>query len=260
MATRRLLMLAKRAILASPFLAITWLCFTQMDFAKLGEHPQAALRFYGVAAVDKTFRGVTVTFSPSALGYDPVSAWQMLSFLTDLGPVYAVWTLESCRAGKACATFWTTLSQLVGIGSAGPPADFALLLPLILALHNAEVLAAYVAPDLATRHYWTWAWQLSPTWIGLANSVGAHTVVPLLRRRFAGSKASSSLLLPSSPRTVLAGVGLVAAGFDELCSFVAGFLWLAYSVGDLYAAGLIKGGLDLVPLALLLIIGAKRAA
>lgn len=92
------------------------------------------------------------------------------------------------------------------------PADFALLLPLILALHNAEVLAAYVAPDLATRHYWTWAWQLSPTWIGLANSVGAHTVVPLLRRRFAGSKASSSLLLPSSPRTVLAGVGLVAAG------------------------------------------------
>lgn len=36
---------------------------------------------------------------------------------------------------------------------------------------------------------------------------------------------------------------------------MAGFLWLAYSVGDLYAAGLIKGGLDLVPLALLLIIG-----
>ncbi|KAK0727317.1 hypothetical protein B0T26DRAFT_747660 [Lasiosphaeria miniovina] len=260
-------------------------------------------RFYGIAAVDKTFRGVTVIFSPSALGYVPVSAWQMLSFLSDLGPVYAVWTLESCRAGNAwspaalmqfSATFWTTPSQLVGIGSAGPvfyflllPAYYALQLPLILALHNAEVLAAYLAPDLATRYYWTWAWQLSPTWIGLANSVGAHTVVPLLRCRFAGSKA----LLPSSPRMVLADIGLVAAGvwvytlafapysaaqifvpgraaetdfishtrralqFDELCSFAAGFLWLSYSVGDLYAAALIKGGLDLVPLVLLPIIG-----
>lgn len=57
-------------------------------------------RFHCFEFLDKVWRGATVTFSPSTLGYDSISSWQMFSFLQDLGPIYAVWFLESCRVGN----------------------------------------------------------------------------------------------------------------------------------------------------------------
>lgn len=105
-----------RAILGLPFLGLAALCFWAMDVEKLLAHQRPILesgriefgglsipileRFYHVGFLDEVWRGASVTFSPSTLGYDSVSSWQMFSFLHDLGPVYAVWYLESCRAGN----------------------------------------------------------------------------------------------------------------------------------------------------------------
>ena len=57
-------------------------------------------RFHYFELWDEVFRGITVVFAPSALGYDDVSWWHMLSFLNDLGPIYAILLLESCRVGN----------------------------------------------------------------------------------------------------------------------------------------------------------------
>lgn len=58
---------------------------------------------FHIEFLDEICRGITPTFAPSTFGYDPIAWWQMFSFLMDLGPVYTVWMLESCRPGNA----WT---------------------------------------------------------------------------------------------------------------------------------------------------------
>ena len=110
-----------RALIAVPFLLIARICYTHMDFAKLKAYHTDILNnhhgtinwdggsltvfseFYGVKKLDNMWRGPAVCFSPSSLGYDGIAWWQMLAFLTDLGPLYAVWLLESAR----CANAWT---------------------------------------------------------------------------------------------------------------------------------------------------------
>ncbi|KAK4182974.1 hypothetical protein QBC35DRAFT_456759 [Podospora australis] len=303
-----------RAVTAAPFLALAAFCWTKMDIPKLTAYQDQILkdnqgtikwgneslsvleRFFGVQALDETWRGPSVTFSPSSLGYDAISWWQMISFLTDLGPVYIVWFLESARVGNAWtpayfATFFAFAAQLVGIGSAAPVFYFlcltfgprvaelmsvstdklstskiqlqhkyiSLLLPLVLVLHNFEVFAAYLSPDPAARHYWVWAWQMSPLWIGLVNSVLAQ-ILP-------------TSMFAAGPRALLAAACSISAGvwisvllnspyslpeiflpslqeqadlvahtrqalqYDEICVFSASFLWLGYQFVDLYRAG-----------------------
>ncbi|KAI0893750.1 hypothetical protein F4806DRAFT_498913 [Annulohypoxylon nitens] len=61
------------------------------------------------------------TFSNSTFWYDKVAWWQMFSFLTDLEPVYAIWILESRRAGNAWTpafipTLFISAARLLGIG------------------------------------------------------------------------------------------------------------------------------------------------
>lgn len=103
-----------RALLASPLLFLAWVCFTEMDQDKMIAHHQKVLssgarldwdggslaifpRFYSVRAIDDMWRGVTIAFGLGSLGIDPISWWQSLSFLTDLGPLYAVLIMESTR-------------------------------------------------------------------------------------------------------------------------------------------------------------------
>lgn len=151
------------------------------------------------------------------------------------------------------------------------------LLPLILTLHTAEVLAMFLAPDLATRHYWTWAWQLTPLWITVSSTVLTHAGRPLglgsLKQRGAGTVSASSALV--APKTMLWVLGSISAGAwaytslaaphsmrtlripepgaqadfvrhtrkalqaDELGTAAASLLWLAYSFFDLHIAGLL---------------------
>ncbi|KAI1440745.1 hypothetical protein F5Y02DRAFT_422753 [Annulohypoxylon stygium] len=64
-----------------------------------------------------------------------------------------------------------------------PPAvheQTGLLLSIILAFHTCKVFAVFLAPDSTTRHYWTWAWQLTPVWIGVSNLLLSRLASPLL--------------------------------------------------------------------------------
>lgn len=107
---------ATRILLGLPLLGLAVLCLVAMEPEKLMAHQRPFLesgviefdgkfitilkRFHYFEFLDKVWRGATVTFSPSTLGYDSISSWQMFSFLNDLGPIYAVWFLESCRVGN----------------------------------------------------------------------------------------------------------------------------------------------------------------
>ncbi|KAI1384252.1 uncharacterized protein F4822DRAFT_440375 [Hypoxylon trugodes] len=252
--------------------------------------------FHNIDFFDQIWRGGMATFSTSTLGYDSVASWQVFSFLIDLGPVYALWILESYRRTSNWTlaylpTVFTLAAQFLGIGPVaavyyflyitfGPTSSDLThistrqigvwnkssvpLLPIVLLLHTSVVLAMFLAPNMATRHFWTWAWQLVPFWIGLANII----VEPVLNiLQFKGRPSAS-------PRLLLVVLGLISAGVwvhtllfspyslsalffpeaeeqsefvpfirralqaDQLGSFGSSLLWLAYSFFDLYSAGL----------------------
>lgn len=106
----------QRLIPAFLILPISLLCLQAMDIPKMVAHHKPFVEsntvpsqdgigtvalpstFFGIETIDKFWRDVVVAFTPSAIGYDPVASWQMFAFLTDLGPLYAIWILESCRA------------------------------------------------------------------------------------------------------------------------------------------------------------------
>ncbi|KXX78604.1 hypothetical protein MMYC01_204483 [Madurella mycetomatis] len=225
--------------------------------------------FYRVEVLDRLWRGPSVTFSPSSQGYDPVSWWQMLSFLTDLGPIYCIWFLEAARDASAWtpayfATFWVSAAQLLGIGSVapiyyflwvafGPPiADlikpgkrafqcwyFAFLLPLVLVFHNFEVFTAYLSPDPTTRHYWIWAWQMSPLWIGIANFASSYII---LNRYYVSMFGRISVLL-KVVCTVSAIVWvsvLLISPYSIFDLFSSCFLCLVYQFVEMYHLGFIE--------------------
>ncbi|KAK7751442.1 hypothetical protein SLS62_006527 [Diatrype stigma] len=107
-----------RAASAVPFLLIAAWCFQAMDLGKIDANAQPYAdagviqwdgdnkveildNFHGVRILDEIWRGSMATFSPSTFGYDAIGSWQVFSFLIDLGPVFAIWILESTRAANA---------------------------------------------------------------------------------------------------------------------------------------------------------------
>lgn len=64
-------------------------------------------RFYGIPFIDDMWRGITVTFSACYIPMDAIGWWQLFSFLNDLGPMYSVWLLESCRVGNSWTPVYT---------------------------------------------------------------------------------------------------------------------------------------------------------
>ncbi|KAI2638023.1 hypothetical protein GGS26DRAFT_546167 [Hypomontagnella submonticulosa] len=325
----------QRALVAAPFLLITAWCFHYMDLETLiafqepfaesgvieweGGKFTIIKRFYNVDFFDDTWRGSMATFSTSTFGYDALASWQMFSFLIDLGPVYAIWILESYRSGIAYTpmyfpTIFTFLGQFLGLGSVAPIFYFLLfafgptasalarssvqnrtvwnqgrgaLLPVIFLFHTAEVFAMCLAPELATRHYWTWAWQLTPLWIGIGN---------ILLTRLTKSLLPKSTIF-TSPKLLLVVMGTMSAGawiytliyspyplstifipvldeqvefipfvrrvfqVDHVSVFSSSFLWLLYSFVDLGKAGLLeKGWLYNVALLLVLTLSAGPGA
>ncbi|KAF7899504.1 hypothetical protein EAF00_003840 [Botryotinia globosa] len=173
-------------------------------------------------------------FSPSTLGYDEVTSQQMFSFLTDLGPLYTMFLLESLRPANALSpaylnsnpTIFTCLAQFSGIGIVAPfflflclvfgpgahdlaklPSssrtvghnDIWTLFPVVLLLHTAEVFLMFLGTDLTTRHYWTWAWQTPPLWIGIAVTVSSS----ITKDRIAGAGSFTSL---GSPLVILSAI------------------------------------------------------
>ncbi|PSN73611.1 hypothetical protein BS50DRAFT_569121 [Corynespora cassiicola Philippines] len=257
--------LTKRALLASPLLALSAICLHLMDVPKIVylQQPYLASKkivwaggsidimdkfhYSIIRFLDDFWRGTTSSFAPSTLGIDPVAAWQAFSFLTDLGPLYAIWILESFREGSGWSvaylpTIFTFVAQIAGIGSVAPFFYFCwiasgipsrpnrtissegatLLLPLILCLHTAEVFAMFCASNVATRHYWTWAWQMSPVWIGIANALAAK----LVPKKFIGGGILS-------PVNVVGVLGCISAG---VWWYSLG--WSPYSLAEMFVPNL----------------------
>ncbi|KUI69855.1 hypothetical protein VM1G_04788 [Cytospora mali] len=307
---------ALRAALAIPFIGLAILCLGAMDTNKLIAHQEPFLeaghiawddgsmpifdRFYNVPFIDDMWRGITVTFSASYIPLDAIGWWQFFSFLNDIGPMYSVWFLESCRAGNSwtpvyTVTVFTFVAQLLGIGNVAPiyyflhitfapsatvlkrsakdrqlrPEQVLYLVPLFLSLHTFEVVRGFTAPEPETRQYWMWAWQMSPLWIGIANSLLCSLTASvttlkssvlasprlLLLVMCAISSSSWIYTLYSSPyplSDVFIPDSAVYSDFirhtrkavqcDEVYSFGSSFLWLIYMFFDLYTAGLVGTG------------------
>ena len=104
----------RRAIMALPFLAMSIACFRVLlqlvPFEELDRMVESRTilwgdsssfriwdKFYFVSILDNLARPATILFSPSTFAYDPVSWFQMFTFLADIGVVYAITLVESNR-------------------------------------------------------------------------------------------------------------------------------------------------------------------
>ncbi|RDW72366.1 FAD-dependent oxidoreductase [Aspergillus mulundensis] len=81
--------------------------------------------FYHIGFLDKLMRPLVTCFLPSVTGSDPQSHLQMLSFMTDLGPIYGIWLLESYRNAHSLFEVLLplaagTIFQLLGIYQVAP--------------------------------------------------------------------------------------------------------------------------------------------
>lgn len=70
-----------------------------------GETLSLTRPIYHVPFLDNLCRPLILCFLPSISGSDPQSRIQMLSFMTDIGPIYGIWLLESYRKAHS----WTNL-------------------------------------------------------------------------------------------------------------------------------------------------------
>ncbi|KAJ5759561.1 hypothetical protein N7520_006717 [Penicillium odoratum] len=164
-----------------------------------GETLSLARSLYSIPFLDRALSPMVTCFLPSISGSDAVSYSQMFSFMADLGPVYAIWLLESYRQGKS--RFEVILPvvagvafQLKGIGKIAPlylafeyiRAPLSLkgdnsnikihalksLLPAMLAGYYIPTFANFFASTVESRRSFNAIWQLFPV------------VVPLLQIPF----------------------------------------------------------------------------
>ncbi|KAJ5792505.1 uncharacterized protein N7503_008483 [Penicillium pulvis] len=155
-----------------------------------GETVSLTRSLYNVPFLDQIFTPLITCFLPSISGSDAVSRSQMFSFLTDCGPVYTIWLLESCRQGKSgfevvLPIVSGTLFQLLGIGKVAP-VYFAIeyirtplsslkgenrniktdvlksLFPAMLAGHYLPLFANFFASTVERRQSINAWWQLFP--------------------------------------------------------------------------------------------------
>lgn len=109
--------------MALPFVGLAILCLGAMDIDKLIAQQQPFLEagyiawddgstpifdhFYKFSFLDDMWRGITVNFAAFYIPLDAAGWWQLFSFLHDLGPMYSVWLLESCRVGNSWTPVYT---------------------------------------------------------------------------------------------------------------------------------------------------------
>ncbi|KAE8378025.1 hypothetical protein BDV26DRAFT_199127 [Aspergillus bertholletiae] len=157
---------------------------------------------YHLPPLDNLLRPFITCFLPSISGSDPQSRLQMLSFMTDLGPVYGIWLLESYRQAHSWREILLPVTfgiafQLKGIGKLAP-IYYALehirtplsklrsgskyqvesevsssLLAAMLAGYYVPTFANFLAPAVESRRWYNAVWQLFPVIIPvLQGSVG----------------------------------------------------------------------------------------
>lgn len=157
--------------------------------------------------------------------------------------------------------------------------DVYLYIPLLLIFHTIPVHGMHLASSMQDRHWWVWLWQLYPTRVSIGYYIlrtirsvfgGKSTsssrsaavyhrtlylwLFPLvlastaawIRTLLTAPYSLSTIFLPTKVPAELEGtfVGLMRRllQFDQWYVMGAGFLWLAYLMGDLRAAGKVSRG------------------
>ncbi|PYH44830.1 FAD-dependent oxidoreductase [Aspergillus saccharolyticus JOP 1030-1] len=151
---------------------------------------------YHVQFLDNLLGPMALCFLPSISGSDPQSRLQMLSFMTDLSPVYGIWLLESLRNSESWYKVLLPItagiaSQFCGIGMIAPlyfaveyiatplsrilpghnriidPSTTGALLVSLLGSYNLITYANFIPRAIETRHWYNAIWQLFPVTLPL---------------------------------------------------------------------------------------------
>jgi hypothetical protein len=226
-----------RALVALPILAISYCCFlaikaiassptlvSQLSTAlttgtlPFDTYPATTLAtsYYGpLSSLNTTFRPIIGFFSPALLEADIPQRLQLLFFLTDIGLIYLILTLESHRRANVLAfarfpLLFGLASHLFGIGSIAPlyyglhyiqsplsqfqAGDLRMhtvsyaktALPALIIAYFIPTFAMFFAPSLSSRLSWNALWQLFPLLV---------TVTHYLLARFAVTDTTRSTRL-----------------------------------------------------------------
>ncbi|KAE8351954.1 FAD/NAD(P)-binding domain-containing protein [Aspergillus coremiiformis] len=142
--------LMKRALFCIPFLGLFAYANISMEsrlwkaFPVTLPVPQQGFWTAKVPILDQ-LRGPFTCFLPSISVSHPQSYAHMLSFLTNVGPVYTIWLLESYRKRHS----WTEIALAVALGTAFQCRGIGLLAPLHFTI---EHLRTPLATLLHSRH------------------------------------------------------------------------------------------------------------
>ncbi|KAF7596495.1 hypothetical protein BBP40_001367 [Aspergillus hancockii] len=150
---------------------------------------------YHISFLDKLVGPLITCFLPSISGSHPQSYTQMLSFLTDVGPIYGIWLLESYRKAHswteiALPIVMATAFQFKGIGLIAPiyftiehlrtplakllngrhelkPDTLGSFLPAMLAGYYVPNFGNFLPRTVAMRRYFNALWQVFPITVPL---------------------------------------------------------------------------------------------
>ncbi|KAF9888782.1 hypothetical protein FE257_008358 [Aspergillus nanangensis] len=217
--------------------------------ASNGEVVSLFKTFSGWDPLDRIIFTLVTCFLPSISGSQPISRLQMLSFLTDLGPIYGAWLFESYRnthsyMGILWPLLMGTVFQLKGIGKVAPfyflinflfsplkgllvanrasvriPAAQTLL-PALIAGYYLPTWGNFFAPTLPDKQWVNATWQIFPVLVPLIQ-------IPLMAvgNLFTDEKSTSVARRPDL------GYLRLTSGIVALFSAVA-FVYVRLSVPD----------------------------
>jgi hypothetical protein len=169
-----------------------------LDFRTSHEVNLASNYYGGIPWLEQTFRPLMVIFAPSILKIDQPHYLQMISFLTDLAPIFLIWLLESHRRANTFTSmrfhvFFGIASQLYSVSSIGtlyfflhyiqsPLLNFAAFdqrlisvaaastaLPALALAYELPTLAMFLAPDVSVQLRVNAEWQLFPVWLSISH-------------------------------------------------------------------------------------------
>lgn len=206
--------LFKRAVRALPFLLHAYIVhkvfqgiLAQPAFqAETGKQIARNAQLLGTGKLPEIFQFLLGVFSPGLFSMDRAHQLQCLTFLVNLGPLFALWVLEAHRRGNVVklASFpvvFGMMAQLLGIGVAGPlffflhyiqnPIDDYIvpdwrmvkiakartLLPAIVLAFTTPTFAMYLYPGLNTRLPLNATWQPFPIWVHLVHHIFSRYLV-----------------------------------------------------------------------------------
>ncbi|KAE9375212.1 hypothetical protein N431DRAFT_542807 [Stipitochalara longipes BDJ] len=260
-------------------------------------------KFLDIKFIDDFWRPRTIAYAPSTLGADPISWLQNLSFLVDYSLMYCIWLLESARKSNEYSpvrfpVIFGLAAQIFGVGIAAPlyffvhfvnapisrsatpgmrtiDPHFSRAIFTTLGLFSyLPVFLMFLGPSPSIRHRWTWAWQMFPLWVAVAQWIRTRTsastprdesssihqddnessVIGATISAFAAISAGVWMYMlfssPYSLRTIFLPQSTSASGIiplmrahfqsSHLSAFGSALMWMVYISAELKDAALVQ--------------------